>query len=69
MDRWEDSPEAGGQRPPDKLFPEDMSSGNMTSRRIYPPESRSQEDAVLREPNQSCFFIDILITFVSNPKT
>ena len=42
---------AGGQRPPDKLFLEDMCSGNMTSRRIYPPESR----CVLWEPNQICF--------------
>ena len=32
MDRWEDSCEAGGHRPPDKLFPEDnISSGNMIS--------------------------------------
>ena len=53
MDRWDDNREAGGQRPPEKPFPEDISSGNMTSRRIYPPELRFPEDAVLREPNQS----------------
>ena len=55
MDRWDDNREAGGQRPPEKPFPEDISSGNMTSRRIYPPELRFPEDAVLREPSGVTF--------------